>query len=375
MKNTVYLDYNATTPIKPAVVELACEIMSAVGNASSVHSHGRHARKHVEGARQQVANLAGVTPGQVIFTGGATESNNAVLKHFTGKRILVSAIEHPSIRNALPDVEFIPVTPDGLLDMDAFEKMLDEGTPPALISVMMVNNETGVIQPVAEITRMAKAKHKDIFVHTDAVQAAGRIKIDFPALNVDYMSLSAHKMGGPQGVGALIAAPGAPVTKFIHGGGQEKRQRAGTENVAGIAGFGLAAELAVSDMENYQRLLPWREKLEAEIKRIAPEMKVFSQNAPRVASTTALCLAGLPAQTQLMSLDLENIAVSSGSACSSGTFKPSPILLAMGAGDEDATSTLRISMGWATEETDIDRFIEVWTKIYERACEKTKQSA
>lgn len=372
MKDTVYLDYNATTPIKPEVVELVCEVMRTVGNASSVHGFGRTARKRVETAREQVAALTGTDPNYVVFTSGATESNNAVLKHFQGKRILVSAIEHPAVRNALPGVEFIPVTRDGVVDITAFEKMLSEGEPPALVSVMMVNNETGVIQPVAEIARMAKVKHKDVFVHTDAVQAAGRIKIDFPALHVDYMSLSGHKMGGPQGVGALIIAPGAPEAKLLAGGGQEKRRRAGTENVAGIAGFGLGAELAANGIEKYQRLEKWRDRLETEIKNIAPEMSIYGRNAPRVANTTALCLAGLPAETQLLSLDLEGIAVSSGSACSSGTFKPSPILQAMGANESEASSTLRISTGWDSKESDIDRFIEAWGKIYQRVSEKAR---
>ncbi|PJB69099.1 MAG: cysteine desulfurase [Alphaproteobacteria bacterium CG_4_9_14_3_um_filter_47_13] len=375
MKDIIYLDYNATTPIKPDVIELVGTIMGVVGNASSVHGCGRKARSFLEIAREQISGLVGAHPNQIIFTCGATESNNAVLKQFQGQRILVSAIEHPAVRNALPDIEFIPVTCEGIVDLAAFEKMIGEGTPPALVSVMMVNNETGVIQPVEEIARLAKARHKNIFVHTDAVQAAGRIPIDFPALHVDYMSLSAHKMGGPQGVGALIAAPGAPVARFMHGGGQEKRQRAGTENVAGIAGFGLAAEKALSGMKDYKKLEEWRDRLEADILKIAPKMRVYGQKAPRVANTTALCLAGLPAQTQLMGLDLEGIAVSSGSACSSGTFKPSPILQAMGASDLEASSTLRISTGWNTKESDIDRFIEVWKKIYERVTEKTLQNA
>ena len=371
MEDTVYLDYNANTPIKPEVIDLVCEVMHAVGNASSVHSYGRHMRSYVETARERVAAMTGVNPNQVIFTSGATESNNAVLKQFRGGRILVSAIEHAAVRNVLPDeVELIPVTKDGVIDIEAFTKMLDEGEPPVLVSVMMVNNETGVIQPVGEIARMAKAKHKDVFVHTDAVQASGRIPIDFPALNVDYMSLSGHKVGGPQGIGALISAPGVPVAKFMHGGSQEKHQRSGTENVAGIAGFGMAAQLAVSGLEKYQQLAQWRDRLESEIKKIAPEMRVFGQNVPRVANTTALCLAGLPAETQLMSLDLDGIAVSSGSACSSGAFKPSPILQAMGASDSEAASTLRISTGWNSRESDIDRFIESWANIYERVAGK-----
>lgn len=370
MQDRIYLDYNATTPVKPAVAALVYEVLGTPGNASSVHGFGQEARRRVERAREQVAALAGVHSNQVVFTAGATESNNAVLKYFAGGRVLVSAIEHPSVRTILPDAAFIPVTRDGLVDLDALSAMLDRGAPPALVSVMLVNNETGVIQPVAEIARLVKARHPGAFVHTDAVQAAGRIPIDFPALYVDYMSLSAHKTAGPQGVGALVSAPGAPPARLLHGGGQEKRLRAGTENVAGIAGFGLAAELAVADMGRYQTLAVLRDRMERALKQAVPEVNVFGRHAPRVANTTALCLAGLPAQAQLMSLDLEGIAVSSGSACSSGAFKPSPILTAMGASESEASSTLRISTGWATTEADIDRFVACWTGIYARMKEK-----
>lgn len=372
MKNAVYLDYNATTPLKPAVLEIMRDALGTVGNASSVHGFGREARSRIETAREQVAALAGTHPNQVIFTCGATESNNAVLKHFAGRRILVSAIEHPSVRTCLPDVELIPVTEDGIVDLGALEKMLKTGDAPALVSVMLVNNETGVIQPVAEIARMAKALHRDIFVHTDAVQAAGRITIDFPALHVDYLSLSAHKTAGPQGTGALIVAPGAEPIIFMHGGGQERRQRAGTENIAGITGFGKAAELAIADMGHYETLGALRDRLESGLKAIAPNVVIYGENAPRVANTTAISLTGLPAQTQIMSLDLDGIAVSSGSACSSGTFKPSPILLAMGASEAAASSALRISSGWATKETDIDRLLTAWEAIYRRAANEQK---
>ncbi len=375
MKETVYLDYNATVPVRPEVIETVTAIMGEAGNASSVHTAGRRARKHIEQAREQVAALAGVHANQLVFTSGATESNNAVLKHFAGRRILVSAVEHPAVRGAIPGLEYIPVTPDGLVDMAALETMLGDGAPPALVSVMLVNNETGVIQPVGDIARMVRVKYPDAFVHTDAVQAAGRIAIDFPALNVDYMSLSAHKCGGPQGVGALIVAPGAPEAKLLHGGGQEKRRRAGTENVAGIAGFGTAAALAQENIQSYQETLaPLRETLETTLRGVAPDLKIFGQNAPRVANTTALCLPCVPAQTQLLNLDLAGIAVSSGSACSSGTFKPSPVLQAMGASEEEASCTLRISSGWATTAHDIDRFLEVWSEIYKRTATKNLTS-
>lgn len=366
MKQPVYLDYNATTPIKPQVLELMKDVLGETGNASSVHGFGRAARKRVETAREQVAALVGVHANQIVFGSGATEANNAVLKTFCGKRVLVSAVEHASVLQALPDAERIPVTADGIVDLAAFEKMLEEGEAPALISVMMVNNETGAIQPVVELAKKAKARHPGVFFHTDAVQAAGRIKIDFPALYVDYMTLSAHKMGGPQGVGALISAPGAVPTKFICGGGQEKRQRAGTENVAGIAAFGLAAVSALEDMAAYQALAPLREKLEKALAASVSGFEIFAQNAPRVSNTCSIGIKDIDAQTVIMGLDLEGIAISGGSACGSGAVAASHVLKAMRPADHFDYAGFRISMGWGSREEDINSFIEAWTKIIKR---------
>ncbi|MEC7029349.1 MAG: cysteine desulfurase family protein [Pseudomonadota bacterium] len=374
-KDAVYLDYNATTPIRPEVITLMTEIMGTVGNASSVHGFGRIARRNVENARDQIGALARCNPAQVIFTSGATESNNAVVKAFTGQRVLISSIEHAAVCEAIPEAECIPVHENGLINMEKLEQMLTADPAPALLSIIMVNNETGVIQPVGEIARMARRIRPQIFVHTDAVQAAGRVPLDFPALNVDYMSLSAHKMGGPQGVGALIAAPGAKPAKLLHGGGQEKRQRAGTENVAGIAGFGQAAELAMNGMENYEKLRAWRDAAEDKLLAHAPELKIFGRTAPRVANTISMAMAGMPAETQLMNLDLAGFAVSSGSACSSGTFNPSRILKAMGATDLEAVSALRVSMGWNSKKEDIDSFVDSWIKIYDRMKDKIKEAA
>lgn len=347
-------------------------ILGETGNASAVHSYGRAARKHIEDAREQVARLAGTQPSAVVFTGGATEANNAVLKAFAGERIMVSAIEHPSVLAVAPEAEKIPVTADGLVDMAAFEALLDDkpDQPPALISVMMVNNETGVIQPVEEMARLAKKKYPHVHIHTDAVQAAGRININMPAMQVDYMSLSAHKMGGPQGVGALISAPGARNTKLFYGGGQEKRQRAGTENVAGIAGFGLACALALKDIDEFQALSSLRDDMEARLKDIAPELVLFATNVPRVANTTALSLPGVPTKTQVMALDLDGIAISGGSACSSGKEGSSHVAAAMNVPHEQMMGASRISMGWKTVQSDIDEFVKAWSKMYERVKEK-----
>lgn len=360
----VYLDYNATTPMRADTLALVTRVMSEVGNASSVHAHGRAARKHVEDARQQVAALAGVRPQQVIFNSGATEANNTALYMLDGKRVLTSAIEHPSVMNSTPEAERIPVTPDGLVDMDAYRAMLNNGPAPAMVSVMMVNSETGGIQPIKDIA--ALAKDKGALVHTDAVQAAGRIPLNLQELGVDYMSLSAHKLGGPQGVGALIYREGLPPPKFMRGGSQEMYQRAGTVNVAGIAGFGAAAAAALEELPQYARITALRDRLETAVRAATNKAIIFGANAPRVGNTSDICLPGIPAETQLMNLDLEGISVSSGSACSSGAFKASHVLMAMGASEDQAKSALRISMGWATTPGDIDRFLAVWTKMLSR---------
>ena len=368
-KNPVYLDYNASALMRPRVADMMRDIMSAPGNASSIHGFGRSARKHIEWAREQVAALAGTHPNYVTFTSGATEANNAVLKHFSGKRILVSAIEHPSVLESAPQAERIPVNKDGLIDLGGFEKLLN-GDEVALISVMLVNNETGVIQPIEELVRLARARHPRVFFHTDAVQAAGKIQIDLAMLGVDYLSLSAHKMGGPHGAGALLCTPGSEPVPFIHGGGQEKRQRAGTENVAAIAGFGLAAEIALAEIPAYQKLSDLRDELERTLQQAAPEITIFGQSAPRVANTSNIGLPGIAANTQLMNLDIEGIAVSSGSACSSGTVKPSHVLEAMHAGPNLTSHALRISMGWDTKPEDTKRLAEAWLKMYSRVQDK-----
>ncbi len=374
MSEKIYMDYNASAPLRPEALALMQDVLTESGNASSVHSFGRKARSRIERAREQISALIGTQPNQLVFTSGATESNNTVLSAFRGQRILVSAIEHPSVLESAPAAEKIPVTQDGLqeglqeglIDEQAFINLLEKGEPPALISIMLVNNETGAIQPVEKLARLAKKRHPAIFIHTDAVQAAGRIKIDMPALQVDYLSLSAHKMGGPQGVGALITAPGSKPVKLLYGGGQEKRQRAGTENVAGIAGFGMAADIAQHDIENFQKLALLRDKMEENLSAITPHLRVFSKDAPRIANTSAIGLSGLSAETLIMALDLAGIAVSSGAACSSGTVKPSHVLQAMGACDDETMGAFRISIGWDTKECHIDRLIEECSKIFER---------
>ncbi|MCB9988403.1 MAG: cysteine desulfurase [Rhodospirillales bacterium] len=378
MNDPVYLDYNATAPLKPAVIALMTDLLAQPGNASSAHGFGREARKNVENAREKIAALAGVENGQVVFNSGATEGNNTILKAFQGQRVLVAATEHPSVLEAAPDADLIPVASDGTIDMAAYETLLKTGPSPALVSIMFVNNETGVIQPIGKLAKLAK-KYGALF-HCDAVQAAGRVAIDMTRLHIDYLTLSAHKIGGPQGAGALIAGncengTCLDIPKFLHGGGQERRNRAGTENVPAIAGFGMAVELAMKDMDAFQKLAALRDKLESEIATIAPEAVFFGQGAERVANTSSFALPGVPTKTQLINLDLAGIAVSGGSACSSGSAKGSHVLAAMGAPEEYVTSALRVSLGWGTKPADIDRFIEVWSGMYNRVKDKVKKHA
>lgn len=371
--NKIYLDHNATTPIRPEVLDLVTNIMGNVGNASSVHHFGREARKHVETAREQVAKLCNVNSDCVTFTSGATESINTILSGYRDKPVLISAIEHPAVLAAAPHAHHIPVTTDGVIDMDAYGLMLEEHKP-ALVSVMLVNSETGVIQPVADMAKMAH--EAGALFHTDAVQGAGRMDISLNKLGVDYISLSAHKFAGPQGVGAIICREGCDLPRFMLGGGQEKNCRAGTHNTAGIAGMGLAADLALKNMDHYNELEKLRDQMEKRIYEMVDQATrpracahgviIYGENAPRVSNTSNIGLPNMPAQTQLMALDLDGIAVSSGSACSSGAFKPSHVLSAMGANDEEAKSALRISLGWNTTSADVEAFLKSYKKIIER---------
>lgn len=359
----VYLDYNATAPMRPEIRDLVIQVMEGVGNGSSVHAYGRVARRYIETARGQVADLCGVEPEQVTFTSGATESINTVLYHYRDKHVLVSGIEHPAVLQSAPHSEKIPVTTDGVIDLNALEDLL-KAAPSALVCIMLVNSETGVIQPITEAAKLVHDHGARLFV--DAVQAAGRIDISLNKLGADYMALSAHKIAGPQGVGALITKSGIETPRFMLGGGQEKNCRAGTHNTAGIAGMGLAAQIAKENIAQYETITKMRDDMEAKIRALTNGIKIYGDHAPRVGNTSNIGLHGVPAQTQMMALDLDGIAVSSGSACSSGSFKPSHVLTAMGADESEAKSALRISIGWNTTQGDIDAFLDSYTKIIKR---------
>jgi cysteine desulfurase len=372
MKPSVYLDYNATAPMREDVLTLMTHIMRDVGNASSIHSYGRHARKIIEDARRTLANLLAVAPAQVIFNSGATEGNNAILKLFSDQRILVAASEHLSVLDAAPQAERIPVLTTGLIDMDAYKNLLLQKPAPKLVSIMYVNNETGVIQDLPTLAGLAH--EAGAYFHVDAVQALGRLAFTREQIGADYITVSAHKIGGPQGVGAIIVAPKVPAPKLLLGGGQERRQRAGTENVSGIAGFAKACELASDDRTAFQNLALYRDQLQKEILKLEPEAIIFGEAAPRVANTLCCALPAISSETLLMGLDLDGIAISSGSACSSGSIRPSHVLRAMGVDEKLASCGVRISMGWGTTQGDMDRLILSLEKIIARLHNKNHSS-
>lgn len=369
--NQIYLDYNATAPVKPAVIEQVAETMAVVGNPSSVHGSGRQARLLVDQARRQVAALVGASPAAtVVFTSGGTEANNQALASVDGA-ILTSAIEHESVLRADGDLLTVPVDQHGLVDLDALEEACHRQSP-KLLSVMLANNETGVIQPIREISRIAKAG--ETLLHVDAVQAAGKIMISLEGLGADFLTLSAHKLGGPQGVGALIIREGLEPSALLKGGAQEQRFRAGTENVAGIAGFGLAADLALTDTSFGEKVGRLRDHLEKGVLAISPDTQVFGTKAPRLPNTSCLTMPGVSHETQLIAFDLAGIAVSSGSACSSGKVGPSHVLAAMNIPERDAATAIRVSFGWASSKTDAARFVEAYHDTYRRSRARQKSA-
>jgi cysteine desulfurase len=377
-----YLDHNATSPLRPEARAAVARALELTGNPSSVHAGGRAARALVEEARENVARLVNARAQDVIFTSGGTEANALALigavqgAAEAGERItrlFISAIEHDSIlanaealaeRSAGLRLEFLPVTPDGVVDLDALRVMLREGKGRTLIAVIAANNETGVVQPLDEVSRLARENGALLLV--DAVQAAGRIPVDFDALSAAYLSLSAHKLGGPQGAGALIVREGAPFATLIAGGGQERGHRAGTENVVGIAGFGAVAK----DFGDSAAISQLRERFERALLKTAPEAVVFGSGARRLANTSNFALPGIPAETALIALDLDGVMVSSGAACSSGKVKTSHVLSAMGVSEDIARCALRVSFGWNSTEADVDTAIDSLSNLVARSARR-----
>jgi len=364
IRRETYLDWNATVPVRPEAAAAIAAALRDCGNASSVHRWGRTARQRIEGAREAVAALVGADPDGVVFVSGGTEANHLALLGSGRKRVLVSAVEHSSVLQAVPDAERIAVDRGGIVDFAQFEAKLATDPRPTLVSVMLANNETGVIQPIAEVAAIAH-RYGALF-HCDAVQAAGKIPADVGAIGADLVSLSAHKLGGPPGIGALIIRSGLDLTPILRGGGQEGGRRAGSENLPGVAGFGAAATAAVTNLVDYERVTRLRDDLEAAVLATAPEAVIIGSGAPRLPNTSAIVLPGVSAETQVIALDLDGVMVSAGAACSSGKVGPSHVLQAMGAPPEIAGSTIRVSLGWNTTEAEIAHFLQAWTAMYRR---------
>jgi cysteine desulfurase len=361
----VYLDWNASARLRPEAKAAIGAALALTGNPSSVHSAGRAARRLIEEARERVAALVGAQARDVVFTSGGTEANMLALSPSLGETLLVSAIEHTSVIGGgrFAAAEKVPVSAAGVVDLAALEELL-RGRARTLVSLMLANNETGAIQPVARAAALVHAAGG--LLHVDAVQGPGRIACDFKALGADLMTLSAHKIGGPQGVGALVRREGVNPVPLIVGGGQELGARAGTENVAGIAGFGAAAQavrLGLADEAG--RMAALRDKLEAGIKAVSAEAVIFAAEAPRLPNTTLFGVPGMKAETAVIAFDLEGVAVSSGAACSSGKVAPSHVLAAMGVEPGLALSAIRVSLGASTTDDDVGTFLNAWGKLKE----------
>jgi cysteine desulfurase len=375
MASRVYLDWNASAPLRPEAREAVSAALNLIGNPSSVHGEGRAARQVIEQAREQVAMLIAADPRNVIFTSSGTEVNALALSpsievsaaKAPRDRLLISAIEHPSVRAggrfAAGEVEDVPVDSNGVIDLAALEERLARGGRP-LVSVMAANNETGVVQPVAQAAELVH-RHGGL-LHVDAVQGAGRMPLDMKALGADLLTLSAHKIGGPKGVGALIKRDEDVhfPDPLIRGGGQERGARAGTENVAAIAGFGAAAAAVKANLAvEIRHMAALRERLEAGLAVATPQAVIFGTKAERLPNTTLVAMPGVKAETLVIGFDLDGIALSSGSACSSGKVGPSHVLAAMRVPAELALGAIRMSSGPTTTMAEIDRVAEVWQKL------------
>ena len=364
----IYLDYNATAPIRPAVQNAVAQALE-LGNPSAVHAEGRRARAAIEQARAGVAEFVGGAPEGVVFTSGGTEACNLALGLRAApageiERVLVSTIEHAAVRQAAAasglGIENLPVTSDGVIDMAALDAALSTSAP-ALVCVMVANNETGVLQPIREIAERVTAHGSILFC--DGVQAAGKIPLSVEDLGCDAFAVSAHKIGGPMGVGALVVRAGLVVPPSIAGGGQELGRRGGSENVSGIVGFGLAAELSAGELALGAALAGKRDRMEADLRAVMPDVCIFGADAPRLPNTSCFGLAGLHGETVVMSLDLADISVSAGAACSSGKVSRSHVLDAMGVKHDVSKGAIRVSLGRDTDDAAVDRLVENWLKL------------
>ena len=371
-KQPIYLDYNATTPVRPEAIAAINEALALSGNPSSSHAEGRAARALMEKARRQVAQAVHADPAELVFTSGGTEANGAALTGTGSRYLVVSATEHDSIISGAPatglPVKIIPVDGNGLADLQVLEDILSQEGPGGLVSVMLANNETGIIQPITDIAAIAHTH--GALVHCDAVQALGKIPVDFAALGVDYLSVSAHKIGGPKGVGALVVKAGRDISPLVTGGGQEKGRRSGTENLPGIAGFGAAADMVPGSIAQMQDLVGLRDDMEDRIMAACPDAVIFGKNAPRLPNTSNLSMPGATNELQLMTFDLAGLCVSAGSACSSGKISSSHVLTAMGVDLLVGANAIRVSLGWGTTAGDVDHLVDAWVDLYQRQAAK-----
>jgi cysteine desulfurase len=384
MAERTYLDWNATAPLRPEAREAVLAALDAAGNPSSVHAEGRAARRLIDEARRRLAALVGAEPANVVFTSGGTEANATALSPIGRDDVLlVSAIEHPSVlaggRFPADRVQQVPVGPDGVVDLVALERQLaaagGEGGR-VLVSLMHANNETGVVQPVAAAAGIVHAAGG--LLHVDAVQTAGRIACDINALGADLLTVSGHKLGAPKGVGALVRRSDAIAwpEPMIRGGGQERGTRAGTENVPAIAGFGAAAAAATRELPlAWPRTAALRDHLETGLKVAFPHTVIFGATAERLPNTTLFAVPGIKAETAVIGLDLARVAVSSGAACSSGKVAPSHVLAAMGLPGALARGAVRVSLGYATQEADIERFLVAWRGLADALSKESRGMA
>ena len=362
----LYLDNNATAPLREATMIAMQEAMGPPANPSSVHAFGRAARLKVEDARLAVAALAGCQASDVVFTSGGTEANNLVLSQY--QRIITTQIEHDSIRAAHSNISFVRVLPDGRVDCNdlCHHVMAVTKTERAtsLISIMAANNETGVLQPMDDIAQIAA--EASITLHSDMVQFFGKNSMNFSDSGIGYASLSAHKIGGPAGVGALLVRPGCALSSLLKGGGQEQGHRSGTENLIGIAGFGAAAAAASGDSAHFVDMVGWRDEFEARVTSALPSVQIFGKLAPRLGNTSCIVAGPKTAEIMVMAFDIAGIAVSAGAACSSGKVQSSHVLQAMGAGDA-AARAIRVSGGWATKQADFEIVADVFVRLYKQS--------
>ncbi|MCG8441604.1 MAG: cysteine desulfurase [Caulobacterales bacterium] len=379
----VYLDHNATSPIRPEAAAAVARALALGGNPSSVHGEGRAAQALLESARETIAAACGAPARALFFTSGGAEADNAAIKGAIAagatRRLLVCAIEHDAVlETARTEAahELIPARPDGRVDLEWLERRLaawDEGDGRPFVAVMLANNETGAVQPVAEAARLVRAAGGLLLV--DAVQALGKLPVDVRALGAHYLTLSAHKLGGPPGVGAVVLADDAPFLRRLQGGGQESGRRGGTQNLPGAAGFAAAVEAAERDQARWRDIAAMRDRLEQAIRAARADIIICADAAPRLPNTSCFALPRFRAETQVMALDLAGVAVSAGAACSSGKVRASHVLRAMGMDEDLAGSAIRVSFGWNSTDADADRFVDAWVAAAERAAPNARSAA